>query len=461
MTMNPLHRRDGSILNENLVQAFKSGFPGRIISPADTEYDAVCRLWNAGVSKRPGLIAHCTSAADVVHAVKFARQYDVQLAIRGGGHGVAGWALCEGGLVLDMSGMKDVVIEPGSHVVHAQAGALVGDVSTVASAHGLAVPMGANSKVGIAGLTLGGGVGWLTRKYGLACDNLLSCEVVTADGTLLTVDAQTHADLFWGLRGGAGNFGIVTSLRFQARPVNEVVGGFMMFAREEAIPVLRQYRAFMTSAPDELTVYAALMSSPEGVPGIALMLCHCGTHTEAVRSIDALRAFGTPLMERVGPMPFDAMQRIADAGAPNGFHNYLRSTVMPALTDDAIELLVEQANRSPSPYCMTLVQRLGGAMARVRNDATAFPHRDAMYNVGIEARWMDPEDRGVFVTWASDFFEALRPYSGNTSLVNFLGDEDAESVRRAFGANHARLATLKTKYDPANVFNLNPNIQPR
>jgi hypothetical protein len=325
----------------------------------------------------------------------------------------------------------------------------------------LAVPSGVVSKTGIAGLTLGGGVGWLVRKYGLTCDNVLSCEVVTADGAIVTADAETNADLFWGLRGGGGNFGIVTSFLFQAHPVSTVLGGVIVHARPQAAAVFRCYRDFMASAPEELTAYAGLISTPEGMPAVAVMACYCGDLAEGERVLKPLRAFGSPLLDAIQPMPFPVMQRLADEASPDNVHNYWKSTFLNELSDETIDLIVEHGNRAESPLTHVLIQLFNGQVGRVGNADTAFAQRQAGYNVGIEAKWIDPAESEKHIGWARAFSEALKPYSSNAYLLNFLGDEDPDIVRSVFGSNHARLVELKTKYDPTNFFSLNQNVEPR
>jgi hypothetical protein len=342
-----------------------------------------------------------------------------------------------------------------------QAGALLGDVDRETHLHGLAVPAGVVSKTGIAGLTLGGGVGWLVRKYGLTCDNVLSCEVVTAEGEIVTADAKTNADLFWGLRGGGGNFGIVTSFLLQAHPVSTVLGGVIVYARDHAAAVFRHYRNFIASAPEELTAYAGLISTPEGARAVAVMACYCGDLAEGERVLEPLRAFGSPLLDAIQSLPFPIMQALADEASPDDVHNYCKSTFLKELSDETIDLIVEHGNRAESPLTHVLIQLFNGQVGRVGNADTAFAQRQAGYNVGIEAKWIDPAESKKHTTWARAFSEALKPYSSNTYLLNFLGDEDPDIVRGAFGSNHARLVELKTKYDPTNFFSLNQNVQPR
>jgi hypothetical protein len=325
----------------------------------------------------------------------------------------------------------------------------------------LAVPAGVVSKTGVGGLTLGGGVGWLVRKYGLTCDNVLSCEVVTAEGVIVTADAEKNADLFWGLRGGGGNLGIVTSFLFQAHPVSTVLGGVIVHARDQAAAVFRYYRDFMASEPEELTAYAGLISTPEGMPAVAVMACYCGDLAEGERVLKPLRSFGSPLLDAIQPMPFPIMQMLADEANPDNIRNYWKSTFLNELGEETIDLIVEHGNRAESPLTQVLIQLFNGQVGRVSNADTAFSQRQAGYNVGIEAKWINPAESEKHITWARAFSDALKPYSSNTYLLNFLGDEDRDLIRGAFGSNHARLVELKTKYDPTNFFSLNQTVEPR
>jgi hypothetical protein len=324
----------------------------------------------------------------------------------------------------------------------------------------LAVPAGVVSKTGIAGLTLDGGVGWLVRKYGLTCDNVLSCEVVTADAESVTANADTNADLFWGLRGGGGNFGIVTSFVYQAQPVSTVLGGLVVHARDQAAAVLRYYRDFMASAPEELTAYAGLISTPDGTPAVAVMACYCGDLIEGERVLGPLSALGSPILDTIQPISFSVMQKLADESSRDNIHNYWRSTFLKELSDEVIDLIVEHGNRVPSPLSHIVIQLFSGAMSRVGNADTAFAQRQAEYNVGIEARWIDPVESAKHIASARAFSEALKPYSRNGFVLNFLGDEGQDLVREAFGSNYQRLVELKTKYDPTNFFSINQNVEP-
>jgi FAD/FMN-containing dehydrogenase len=455
-----LKRRDGSAVDHAAVAALREGFAGELIGPGDAGYDGARRIWNAMIERRPGLIARCRGTADVVRAVRFARAENLLVAVRGGGHNVGGRALCDDGLVIDLSPMKAVHVDPAARTARVQGGATLGDVDRETHVFGLAVPSGVVSRTGIAGLTLGGGVGWLVRKYGYTVDNLLGCEVVTAAGEVVTADAATNPDLFWGLRGGGGNFGIVTSFLYRAHPVHTVLGGMVVHPRAEAEAVLRRYRDSIKDAPEELTIYEALVTTPDGDPAIATLLCCCAEPAAAERMAAPFRRLGTPLADLVQPRPFPEMQRLIDAGSPEGTRNYWKSSFVDRLTDPAIEIIVERANRMASPLSAMVVEYYGGAGNRVAPDATAFAQRHAGFDVGLMAQWTDPAEDAAYVGWAREGAEALRPFASGGYLLNFLAEEPAETVRAAFGASYPRLAELKKKYDPTNFFSINLNVRP-
>jgi FAD binding domain/Berberine and berberine like len=455
-----LKRRDGVAVDQALVRAFQKDFHGQLIQPGDATYNTARRIWNASIDKHPGLIARCLGAADIASAVKFARANDLLVAVRSGGHNVAGRALCDDGIVIDLSTMRGVSVDPQLRTLRVQAGATLGDVDRETHLHGLAVPTGVVSKTGIAGLTLGGGTGWLARKYGLTCDNVLACEVVTAEGELVTASSERNADLFWGLRGGGGNFGIVTSFVFRAHPVSMVLGGIIAYRRDQAAAMLRRYRDFMAAAPDELTAYAGLISMPDGTPAVGVMVCNCGDPAEGERVLEPLRAFGSPVFDAIAPMPFPTMQGLADQMNPDDTHNYWRSTFIKDLSDEVIDLVVEHANRMESPLSRVVLQFFGGAAGKPGPADTAFAQRQAEYNVGIETQWTDAAESEKHIGWTRALSDALRPYSSGRYLLNFLGDEEPAAIRAAFGSNHARLVELKTKYDPTNFFSLNQNVTP-
>ncbi len=461
MIARTLKRRDGAPIDKASIAAFKGELHGQALQPGEDGYDKARRIWNASIDKYPGLIVRCANVADVVRAVNFARDYDLLVAIKSGGHNVAGRALCDDGIVIDLSAMNGVMVDPLLRTVRVQAGALLCDVDRATHQHGLAVPTGVVSKTGIAGLTLGGGIGWLARKHGLTCDNLLSCDVVTAEGDVITANDTINPDLFWGLRGGGGNFGIVTSFLYQAHPVSSVMGGLILYPRDQAAAVLRFYRYFMAAAPEELTAYAGLLSTPDGTPAVGIMACYCGDLTEGERILKPLRAFGSPFYAAMEPMPFPAMQTLADPPILDDTHNYWRSAFLKELSDEAIDLIVAQADLARSPLSHTIVQMFGGAIGRIGTGDTAYAQRQATYNIGIEAQWTDPVESKTHIAWTRDFSEALKPYSTAGLFLNFIGDEGPDVIRAAFGDNHARLVKLKTKYDPTNFFSLNQNVEPR
>jgi FAD/FMN-containing dehydrogenase len=455
-----LKQRGGAAVDGARVDAFRRDFHGQVILPGEDGYESARRIWNACIDRRPGLIARCTGVADVIHAVKFARAHDLLVAVRSGGHNVGGRALCDDGIVIDLSRMKGVFVDPRAHTVLVQGGATLGDLDRETHVYGLAVPAGVVSKTGIAGLTLGGGVGWLVRKYGLTCDNLLSCEVVTAEGSVVTASEGLNQDLFWGLRGGGGNFGIVTSFLFRAWPVSTVLGGLIVYPREQAAAVLRHYRDYIATAPEDLTAYAALMSTPDGTPAVAIIACHSGDPAEGERALRPLRNFGSPLLDTIQPMPFPAMQKLLDDANPEGGYNYWKATFVEALSDAAIDLIVEHANRARSPLSAVVVEYYGGPAGRVGTSDTAFAQRQAQYNVGIMAQWTDGASGDPHIDWARGLWDAMRPHSSGHYLLNFISEEPADVIRAAFGANHARLVELKKKYDPSNFFSLNQNVSP-
>jgi FAD/FMN-containing dehydrogenase len=398
--------------------------------------------------------------ADVVDAVDFARENELLVAVRGGGHNVGGRALCDDGMVIDLSRMKGIHVDAKNHTARVQAGATLGDVDRETHLYGLAVPTGVVSATGIAGLTLGGGVGWLVRKYGLTCDNVLSFDIVTAVGKLLTANAEDNGDLFWALRGGGGNFGVVTSFEYCLHPVSTVLGGMIVYPRDQAMEVLRFYRTFTQSAPEELTAYAGLLHTPDGTPAVAVIACYCGDLVRGEYALKPLREFGSPLLDAIQPMPFPRMQSLLDGAFPEGHQNYWKSTFLRELSDEAIGVLVEHANRATSPLTAVVIEYYGGAASRVGVSETAFAHRDAQYDVGILTQWTDPEESQRHVEWTRGVADALRPYSSGAYLLNFLDEEGDDTIRAAFGENYRRLVEVKNKYDPTNFFRLNQNIKP-
>jgi len=440
------------------IKSFRSAFNGEVFEPTDAGYKQASQIWNASVSKRPKLIARCSGVADVIAAVTFARGNNLLTAIRGGGHNVGGRALCDDGLVIDLSRMRSVFVDPVSRRVRIQGGATLGDIDRETHVFGLAVPCGIVPKTGIGGLTLGGGVGWLIRKYGMSIDNLLSAEIVTADGKVLAASASQNEDLFWALRGGGGNFGVVTSFEFQAHPVSTVLGGLLIYPRDKAVEVLRNFRDFMASAPDELTAYAALLHGPDGSPLTAIIACYCGSISDGERVLQPLRKFGSPVLDGIQAMPFPVMQSLLAPSFPDGNHNYWKSTLQRELPDAAIWAIVDHANKLNSPLSVSVFEYYGGAAGRVARDATAFPHRDLPWDILFLAQWTDPAQTNLHRDWARSGEEMLRPYSQNAHLLSALDVEAEDVIKTAFGANLARLAAIKKKYDPTNFFRVNQNI---
>ncbi len=453
--------RAGKAVFSEEISRFTESVRGSVLQPDDPAYEKASRIWNSLVQKRPGAILRCRGTADVVAAVNFARDCNIVLAVRGGGHNVGGRALCDGGLVADLSEMRGVHVDPGTRTVRVQGGATLGDVDRETHPHGLAVPFGVISKTGVGGLTLGGGVGWLVRKYGPTCDNVLEMEVVTADGAVLTVNASENSDLFWALRGGGGNFGVVTSFLYQAYPVSTVVGGLIVYPRDAARGVLQGYREFMSHAPEDLTVYAGLICTPDGTPATALIPCWSGQDLDAgAKAIEPLKHFGEPLMVAVQAMPFPAMQSILDDAFPEGTRNYWKSAFVKGLSDDAIDVLVEQAKGMISPMSGLLVEFYGGEGSRKRTDENAFAQRHSDYCIGFMPQWTDPAEDQTHISWARSAWDAIQPYATGGYLLNYLAEGERDAVKAAFGVNYPRLRELKRKFDPSNFFSLNQNIQP-
>ena len=416
-------------------------------------------------------MARCTGAADVRAAVRCAREHDLLVAVRGGGHNVAGTAVCDGGLVIDLSPMKGLQVDPAGRTARAQAGLLWGELDRETQASGLAVTGGIISHTGIAGLTLGGGFGWLMRRYGLAADNVLSADVITADGDLLRASAEEHADLFWGLRGGGGNFGVVTSFEYRLHPVGPIVlAGVMLHPAAKAREVLGSYREFLESAPDELTTIVVLRAAPpapflpswvHGRPVVVIGACYAGPVEEGERAVAPLRGLGEPLVDLIRPTPYVAHQAFFDATAPHGLGYYWKSEYVPSLSDALIDTLAERAWEAPTPESYTILFHLGGAVGRQNPEGSAFEDRQAAHAVNIDAVWSEPARASACIAWTRELWEAVRPYSTGRVYVNFLGEEGQDRVRAAYGQHkYERLRELKRRHDPMNFFRLNQNIRP-
>jgi FAD/FMN-containing dehydrogenase len=454
------------------AERLRAGVRGPVILPGDAGYDAARAIWNGAIDRRPGCIVRCEGVADVVAAVRFARERDLLVAVRSGGHGVGGHAVCDGGLVIDLSPMKGIRVDPAARTARAQAGVLWGELDRETQLHGLATVGGIVTHTGIAGLTLGGGLGWLMRKHGATVDNLLSVDLVTADGDVLTASEDENPDLFWGVRGGGGNFGVVTSLEYRVHHVGPiVVAGPIFHPLEDAREVLRFYREFIAGAPDELTTIFELSVAPpapflpEEVHGTQVVMigaCYAGAPENGLDVVRPLKEFGNPIADLLEPKPYLALQSLFDPMVPHGWHRYWKSVELPPLTDEAIDTLVEHAPAPTSPKSYCIVFQLGGAVARVGADETAYGQRDAAHNVNVNAVWTEDDPDGErHVAWARDAFSALRPHAGPHVYVNFLGDEGAGRVRQAYGERqYERLTALKRAYDPTNLFRLNQNIEP-
>ena len=459
-----------TVLHPPDVALLRAALAGEVITPGDPEYDTARRVWNGAIDRHPAIIARVEGVADVVEAIRFARGEGLQIAVRGGGHNVAGHGTCDGGIVIDLSRMRAVRVDPAARTACVQGGALWSDVDYTTQAFGLGVPGGMVSTTGVAGLTLGGGIGWLSRKHGLTSDNLLAATLVTADGAVLTASPSEHAELFWALRGGGGNFGVVTSLQFRLHPVGDIVGGVILQPLEQAGAVLRGYREVMAEAPDALGTVLSCMTVPpvgdfpaelHGRKVLAIGVCFAGPEGEAQRAIAPLRRLGRPLLERIAVMPYAVRQRLQDATAPAGLCNHWKSDYLTGLDDDVIDAIVGHARTTTSPLSQIHLYGLGGAAARIPEDTTAYAHRAAPFLVSAVALWADPaEEPAPHVMWARSFAATVRP-SAAGAYVNFLGDDGADRVRDAYGAEkHRRLAAVKAAYDPENLFRLNHNIEP-
>ncbi|AVA37402.1 MULTISPECIES: FAD-binding oxidoreductase [Cupriavidus] len=458
-------------LTTDHIDMLRHAVRGKVLLPADAGYETARTVWNATVDRRPAIIVQCSGTADVMQAVGFARDRGLVLAVRGGGHNIAGSAICNGGLVIDLSQLRTVHVDPLERVAWVSPGATLADFDHEAQAQGLATPLGINSTTGVAGLTLGGGFGWLTRKYGMTVDNLLGCEIVTADGTRHWTDSRHEPELFWALRGGGGNFGVVTLFQFRLHPVGPMItAGLLVFPAVEAKTVLRQYRAYVESTmPEDLNVWVVLRKAPplpflpasaHGKDVVVLAVFHDGDPAAAEKAIEPLRKFGETVGEHVGQMPYTAWQQAFDALLGPGARNYWKSHNFTRLEDGAIDAMTDFALRLPSPLADIFVGQVGGVANRVAPDATAYHHRDARYVLNVHARWERPDEDAACIAWARDFFRATERFATGGVYVNFLTDDETARIGAAYGPNYARLAQIKRTYDPQNLFSTNQNIAP-
>ncbi len=452
------------------IKELKSSFNGEILLPSDEAYESARKIWNAMIDKRPAIIARCATTSDVVRGVNFARENGLLLAVRGGGHNIAGNAVCDGGIMIDLSKMKAARVDPAGRRVIIEGGATLADLDAATQAHGLATPTGINSTTGIAGLTLGGGFGWLSRKYGMTVDNLESAEVVLATGEVVRASATEYPDLFWALRGGGGNFGVVTRFEFRLHPVGpDLLSGLIVYPMSQAKSVLQQYREFIAKAPNELTVWTILRQAPplpflaETVHGkeiVVLALIYAGDPKQGEPLIEPLRKFGTPLGEHVGVQPYVAWQQAFDPLLTAGARNYWKSHNFSTLKDELFDIVIEYIGTLPSPQCEIFFGAIGGATTLPAPDSAAYAHRDAKFVMNVHGRWDDPADDKRGISWSRDFFNASAPFASGGAYVNFLTADEVDRVRSAYGPNYDRLAQVKRKYDPNNLFRMNQNIEP-
>jgi FAD/FMN-containing dehydrogenase len=450
-------------LDDALVTDLAGQVSGSVLVPQDAGYEAARAVHNGLIDRKPALIVRCRATNDVVAALAFARRAGLEVSIRGGGHNVAGRAVTEGGVMIDLAEMKGIAIDPEQATATAEGGVSWGELNDAAAEHGLAVTGGAISTTGIAGYTLGGGLGWLMAKYGLAADNLLTVELVTAEGDVLQVDADSHPDLFWALRGGGGNFGVATSFTYRLHPVQTIVGGLIAHPIDAAPDLLRFYRDAVADGSDDLTVFAALVHAPDGsgTKLAALIVFHSGDPAEAERDLEPFKTWGSPLMVDVGPMPYPVMNTLLDAGFPTGSLNYWLSSFVRGLPDELIDITADRFATVPSPMTAILFERFHGAVTRVGATETAVPHRDEGWNLVIPSVWTAPADSEANIAWSRETFAAMRPHFGTGRWLNYLGDDQADdAIRAAYGPNYDRLKEVKQRYDPDNVFHLNHNIAP-
>ena len=457
-------------ISKETAESLNSKVKGEIVSPSDSNYDEVPKIWNAMIERRPALIVRCAVPDDVRHAISFARANGLEISIRGAGHNIAGNALCDNGLVIDFSAMRNVRVHAEQKRAYVEPGATLADFHEAAQSHGLATPIGINSTTGIAGLTLGGGFGWLTRKYGMTVDNLVSVEAVTADGKTIRASEEENADLFWAIRGGGGNFAVVTQFEFKLHEVGpEILAGLIVFPFDQAKQVLTRYREFVESAPEELNVWAILRKVsplpflPEDVHGkevVVLATCYIGNAAQGEKMIEPLLGFGIPHGTHIGVQPYTEWQKAFDPLLTPGARNYWKSHNFTELSDGALNSMIEFAGKLPSPQCEIFIGLVAGAANRVPVDAMAYRDRDAKFVLNVHGRWDERADDARCIAWARAFFQASAPYASAGVYVNFMTEEESDRVAAAYGANYDMLARIKKQYDPENLFHLNQNIKP-
>ena len=457
-------------LSEVNIDEFKKQFTGQVILPEDAGYDEVRQIWNAMIDRKPALIVRCTTPEDIVQAIEFGRTQNLLISIRGGGHNIAGNAVCDDGLMIDLSLMKSVEVDPNTRRASVEPGCTLADFDAAAQAWGLATPLGINSTTGVAGLTLGGGFGWLSRKYGMTIDNLLSVEVITADGRQLHASETENADLFWGVRGGGGNFGVITRFEFQLHPVGpNVLSGLIVFPFEQAKSVISQFARFTETMPEALNVWMVTRKAPplpflpENVHGkemVALALCYAGDPQEGEKLIEPLRGFGTVLGEHIGVQPYTAWQQAFDPLLTKGARNYWKSHNFSQISEGVIDAIIEYAARLPSPHCEIFIGTIGGKTTSVPPEAMAYSSRDARYVMNVHGRWETAAEDERCIAWAREFFAKSQPFASGGAYINFLTHDETDRIVFAYGTTWKRLVELKNKYDPMNLFRMNQNIKP-
>ena len=447
-------------MNPSAIEALKKQVRGETLQPSDSGYDEARSIYNAMIDRRPAVIVCPSGTEDVVASVRFAREQNLPLSIRGGGHSVSGNAACDDGVMLDMSKIKGIQIDVENRTATADPGLTLGDYDKATTAQEFVSPLGIVSKTGIAGLTLGGGMGWLMGKYGLACDNLIGAEVVTAEGATIWASEKENADLLWGLRGGGGNFGVVTKFQYRLYPLEPMLGGLLIHPVDKAKDLFRFYREATQDLPDEVIVYAAMLTAPDGNPVSAMVVAHMGDPAKGEKALAPIRAFGPPVADTVAVVPFVQHQSMFDDAYPRGQFHYWKSGFMNTVTDEAIDALVEQFQRRATPLTHFVLEHMHGAATRVPQTAAAFPHRTPSYNLGAFSIWDNAKDEDASREWVGGFWQAAKPHLTGGVYVNYLGQEGADRVREAYGPNFDRLAALKKKYDPTNFFRLNQNIPP-
>jgi FAD/FMN-containing dehydrogenase len=457
-------------VGQGAIDALASGLKGELLTAASPGYDEARTVWNAMIDKRPGLIVMCAGAADVVQAVNFARENGLLTAVHGVGHNIAGNAVCDGGLMISLEGMKSVQVDPKTRTARVEPGVTLGELDAATQAHGLAVPTGINSTTGIGGLTLGGGFGWISRTHGLTVDSLISADVVTAAGKTVKASAAKNADLFWGIRGGGGNFGVVTSFEFRVHPVGpEVLAGLIVHPFSDAPNVLRAWRDLAAEAPDELTAWVVLRKAPplpflpedvHGTEVVVLAAMYNGDMAEGEKALAPLRAVGNPIADVISPHQFTDFQAAFDPLLAPGVRNYWKSHDFPALGDAALDTLLEYAGNLPGGACEIFVAHMGGETSRIPADSTAYRGRDAQFIMNVHGRWEDAADDAKCIGWCRELFDATKPFATGAAYVNFMTEEEGQRVEEAYGDGYKRLVELKNKYDPNNLFRLNQNIRP-